>query len=917
LFISLLSIGAGIGIYYLLNRHSPLTQDPIMDFVPLNSPMFFECRSLPELTRLISKDNPVLKEIFDSNGFRKTKNQILYLDSLVKDNNELNNLLNENPILIALNQQKDRTEMSFVTQIPRDIEPARIISLIKELFDEQASVTKKKLEKFWVYKVKDLNVGGKYSFDFSIVNNYLVFSFSTLLVEQIVRQVQSQQSINRTKSFLRIYNTAGKNVAGNLYINYKYLPKTLSMYLLNEKVQSRFWSSFANWSVLDLKLNDEGLLLNGYTYSNDSMSNFLNLFKNQNTKEFECVNYLPENTIMFVTFAHEDPTQFAIQSENFSKKNRIVIENKDNIEKLASQLHLDFDKILRSLQDGETGICYAGISKNSSIPNCYGFIKINSHSNAKELLKNMVVMARNNNIANTSISNLTIKGDEINEIPVYQLPSAEILKWMYGNVFSDVSSKYCIVLDDFIIFSSNIDALSDLATNHFSHKSLVNTIQYKTLKKQIADESHIFCYMIPEKMNHLYAQFLNKKTITFWDRNHSVLSFYPTMSIQITADDDFYFTNLYLSYNQVKESEKKTVWESKLDTVFTMKPFLFSNHLSGDYDVFVQDMTNKLYLISPSGRILWKSQLDEPILGSPFAVDLFGNNKIQICFATSSKIYVLDRNGHSVEGFPYVLPDKSSNNLNVIDPDKNENYLITIACKDRTLLVINKKGELNKDWKLTKTENTVVNDICFFRSQNQEFFVVADLQKLYVIDRRGFHLFKPAQINVAYHTQFYNELYTKGNKTQMRIVFTNKEGAISYVYKDGGVEMKKIKAFSADHFFEYTDMDADGNRDFVFLDRNKLEIFNQKLETIGARSFSSNIESKPIIFNFQNSKKRIGITDKIDEKIYLIDGNGQVTNGFPLEGNTPFSIGKMIKNSSEMNIIVGNEKSFLYNYKFK
>ena len=49
---------------------------------------------------------------------------------------------------------------------------------------------------------------------------------------------------------------------------------------------------------------------------------------------------------------------------------------------------------------------------------------------------------------------------------------------------------------------------------------------------------------------------------------------------------------------------------------------------------------------------LWTIQFDEPLCGYVEQIDFFGNGKLQMLFAAGDKLYLLDRLGRIVGGFP-------------------------------------------------------------------------------------------------------------------------------------------------------------------------------------------------------------------------------------------------------------------------
>ena len=59
--------------------------------------------------------------------------------------------------------------------------------------------------------------------------------------------------------------------------------------------------------------------------------------------------------------------------------------------------------------------------------------------------------------------------------------------------------------------------------------------------------------------------------------------------------------------------------------------------------------------------------------------------------------------------------------------------------------------------------------------------------------------------------------------------------------------------------------------------------------------------------------KKIGFTDAGTNKVYVVDERGKNLKGFPLNGTTSFSVGKLNRGSS-YNLIIGGRDSFLYNY---
>jgi hypothetical protein len=131
---------------------------------------------------------------------------------------------------------------------------------------------------------------------------------------------------------------------------------------------------------------------------------------------------------------------------------------------------------------------------------------------------------------------------------------------------------------------------------------------------------------------------------------------------------------------------------------------------------------------------------------------------------------------------------------------------------------------------------------------------------------------------------------------------------------DGSVSMLMSRQMSANHFFSMEDLTRDGIPEVIFADGDELDIVKQDGKRLFSFKVKEGISDMPDIYKFSSSDVKIGITDRSRNKIYLINSDGSLYEGFPLEGSTRFSIGYFKGSESRFNLIVGSENNFLYNY---
>ena len=143
---------------------------------------------------------------------------------------------------------------------------------------------------------------------------------------------------------------------------------------------------------------------------------------------------------------------------------------------------------------------------------------------------------------------------------------------------------------------------------------------------------------------------------------------------------------------------------------------------------------------------------------------------------------------------------------------------------------------------------------------------------------------------------------------------TDNKGTIYNIDFDGNFTEKKVGKFGNNHFFKSDDLNGDNKSEFVFIDGKELTVTDENGTVLFTQKFANTIQNEPNIYRFGPKQKKIGLVDAKASRIYLFDIAGQPHPGFPLQGATEFSIGKLSQKSEKLNLIVGSKGGNLYNY---
>jgi hypothetical protein len=476
-----------------------------------------------------------------------------------------------------------------------------------------------------------------------------------------------------------------------------------------------------------------------------------------------------------------------------------------------------------------------------------------------------------------------------------------------------MDARYFTLAGSYLIFSDSPESLGKLLHNMVLNKTLVTNQAYMDFKASLTPKSNLYFYTNIGRANVVFSRFLSESLLKSWNENIEAFQKIQVFGFQIYSSNRMLYSNLFLKHFTDFKDQPHTVWESRLDTTIDIKPVFTLNHTTRQNEVFVQDQRNTIYLINQAGRVLWKVQLNEKITSEIFQVDFYKNGKLQLLFNTLNYIHLIDRNGNYVEKYPVKLRSPATNGLAVFDYDKNRDYRMFIAGSDRKIYAYTLEGSLVQGWSFSTTESQVWQPVNHFRIAGKDYLVFGDRLKTYVLDRRGN---TRVHVTAYFPKSLFNNYLLKesGIIAENSIVTTDTTGMIHFLYFNGKHSTLGMGKFSTSHFFDLKDMDGDGKKEYIFLDRNKLSVFKENKGLLYDFKFNRNIEHKPIYLHFTQQDRKLGIVSREENLVYLINNDGSIYTGFPLRGNSLFSIGYFGGNTSTFNLIVGSNDNFLYNY---
>jgi len=572
--------------------------------------------------------------------------------------------------------------------------------------------------------------------------------------------------------------------------------------------------------AIDADISQDNIILNGISQANDSVQSFINVFKNTTPQENQIQNITPSSSDGFLSFTFNNYKDF--------RANLIKYTQVDTL-KTSTTL---FDNII------EAGIIYDS-ENNALVLN-----SLDGISTEDALISEQTII------------------ENFRQVDIFNFSQPDLFKNVFSPLISfNKANKYCI-LDNFFVFTDDLELLKNIISNYQNKTTISEETYFNDVMEQLSDASSLLVVSNPTLLNNILNQNTFEKTSVSIEK-------YKTSAIQFVYDHDFAHVNGIIKKTKAKALQNSISEELniKLDADLLNNPQLVINHLNKQKEIVVQDVKNKLYLISNTGKILWKKQLDGPVLGQIDQIDIYKNGRLQLAFTTPHKLYIIDRNGNDVSPFPGNFNDAITQPLSVFDYEKTKNYRLLIT-QGKNILMYDTGLKTVDGFNFKSANNTIISQPQHFRIGTKDYIAFKTQNKLYFLDRTG-----NIRINPKTTSSFSNEaIYVYNDK----FITTSTEGNLITIDTRGNSVSQNLNLSEQHHI-------DSSSKTLVTLSDNKLAIKGNSFEL----DFGS--YTTPKLFYLQD-KIYVAVTDLQTQKVYMFDSNAKLLSNFPVYGNSAITL---------------------------
>jgi hypothetical protein len=882
LLILLLILVVGSGYFLLVKVYSNKGSNP-WNFIPETAAWVYEGPQVVSSTNKVFQTN-LWKALENIPFYEELRSSVGLLDSLTGNDGSLDRIFRGNSLLVSAHVVKnDDFDFLFCFSLSGISEDKKVLDVVDSFLSSgRYKLSSRNYQGVTIYEVKAID-NPLTIFSYIIHSGVFAGSFTPFLVEDAIRSNANADKGFRMKnqSLFPLPNLA--NDDGNLYLNFRVLGGFLASFVDTQyKDEVRALANFAENGFLDFTVAEESILLNGFSLISAQQSNYLSTIDKQTSKNSPLFQFLPTNTGLLFLTTVENPLKW--HKANFSYLEKMNSEWVGKGDKLVSDYDFSFERFFQSL--GSEWMLAWLENQTDVSPHKLLFVKTRD---LNDLLNQLNQLSEKSTLAKGDSLFIDIYADtEIRELGIEEFPSL-----IFGPLYSGFEQVYYAVMGNYVVFGSSIVSLKNLLADIEAENTWAKSVSYNRFLEGTLKESNFSMMFHTQKIWNILIPMLDNKWREFALNHATVLQGFDMGAVQFTDLNEHVYTSVTIRHDE--KSTPKTSYQSfKKESItefskpIVTRPILVKNHISNQLEVLIQEENNVISLVSKDGVVLWQDSIKGgQIKGKVQQIDYFKNGKLQYLFTTSNSLYIVDRLGRTVDGFPLSYPEGVvAENVSVIDYDNSKQYRFMVVDKSGAIFMYSKERENLEGWRPLQTGGKLAVDPFHIRVKGRDF-LIALLEKgqLVAYTRRGEVVPGfPVDLGARTPNNLFVEVGSDFTKTLLTTI--NTEGIMVKINLEGKI-VERIQLYkpSKDTRFQLV-KEVSGNQFIIARqDLTRMSILDNKGNDILEKDYLTSNQLSVQYYEFGSGKKLFAITDKVQEFTYIYDETGKLVNYRPLESS--------------------------------
>ena len=512
--------------------------------------------------------------------------------------------------------------------------------------------------------------------------NLLLISDSETLLKSSQRHLAKGISVMDASGFSKAYEAVtGQDV---VYISNAHFGKLLPLLMPRPySSYSSFMERLADWCVFDIRSTKSTTSLAGTLLHDSEASDFMSVLESMKPASSDVSKMLPSYTLFAASMPMKDIQAYVNAYKSYldsRQKLQMYLVAQNRLELGVSPVEI--------LQKWDVREVAVASFKVSSAIETVNLMKI-ANPQIQEIF------------AGTDVTSL--KG-YVPQLHKWAMPS--LLSSVFGDFFARNDESCFTYMDGWVITGSQA-AIEEYVSGRALEYDLKKYMSDAGQNDLLAHNPSVFTsyFSLTEDKAGLESIF-KKNMLRDMQALCSDAEYCPVV-LSVSGGKKNSAVKLDLHRLTLKKT-KAPAFERDTTVVVPNGPYEVKNSGTGKMNKFYQN-SHKSLCLSQDGKDLWGVPFNESLCGRAGTVDYFANGKLQILFCAGDKLYLIDRLGRYVTGFPISLSKEVLLGPDIYDFNGTKKYNVLVLHKDNTIEMYNLKGQKPTSWKGITASETIKN----------------------------------------------------------------------------------------------------------------------------------------------------------------------------------------------------------------
>ena len=519
-----------------------------------------------------------------------------------------------------------------------------------------------------------------------IHGNLVLISSSQTIINSSVRHLEEGHSILEARGFTETAATvSGEDV---LFLSNAYTDNIMEAFLAKRHRKSRnFIRELAEWTAFGIsKRTENGIQMRGMLLYSNEPSYYLNVLSHSGTSEIKVAEIAPSDAEFIVDIPVGD-------INSYLKAYRNYLDAKSRLEKYEAQL---------SGQRKELGLNAEDWAKSLDIKEI-GVIDLYLGEQSCRVLA-----------VRPGVSPKDGQGSWKN--------CDGLASTIFGNIFTTDDESAAASVGGWIVIGAP-QVVAEYSKAGFLKETLAARLGSEGLERVPQKNGKAWVYYSPDRNpNRIDSNF--SPMMAKGCRNILKGVSYVPVTVSAIGEDgkirlDFQLDRIAVGKGSVPAS-------AAMDTTVIVPsgPFKVTNCATGKTNTLYQNSHLSICLQDENGKDVWGVPFKSKICGCVQNIDYYNNGKIQFLFAAGSQMYLIDRLGRFVTGFPVETGKKIAAGPAVYDFTGAKGYTAMVLHKDNTVGYYDLHGKPVASWKGIRADETIKSLPELLEGDGKKYWVV-------------------------------------------------------------------------------------------------------------------------------------------------------------------------------------------------